>query len=137
MILGLYNFFITSDNVKKLSAFYTKTLHLKVHHDCPRCVVFDMGNGQYLVILEPQGTLKAKAKGEKPAAAPAGLIPPIKSSGFGLRVDDVNAVYKKLKDDFKFSEEPQDEYGIRRTLTGFDPEGNKVNFIEEKTKAAR
>ncbi len=123
MIKGLFNVLIKSENVKKLASFYSGKLGLAVKHDCPDCVGLDLGNSQWLIIHKDD-------KGPSGDPGPSAF-----RVGFGLLVDDVDAVYKKLEGDVKFPWEPADqEWGVR-TVTGFDPEGHKIEFVQEKPSA--
>ena len=127
MVQGITSVIIKTGNVKKLAAFYTDALGVPVHHDCPECVVLELGPGQWLVV-HTDNKHDDVAIGEAPKAG---------RCGFGLKVADVDAAYKKLKGKVNFPMPPADEEWGARTVTGFDPEGNKISFVEERQKGAR
>ncbi|MBI5629700.1 MAG: VOC family protein [Elusimicrobia bacterium] len=124
-IRGFYNVIIKALDVEKVARFYSGVLGLPVHHDCPDCVVLNLGQDQWLVIHKDRKDIE-DLKGAGGASA--------SRCGFGFRVDDVDALYERLKDKVKFPKPPADEEWGARCVTGFDPEDNKIEFIQEKRK---
>lgn len=126
MIGKLYSVSIHSKEPKKLAAFYRDTLGFPVKQEGGEGVILDLG-GAWLVI-QKSPTAAASAR-------PAAEVSATPRYGLAIEVEDVDAVYKKLKSELNFEMAPEDEDWGARTVSGFDPEGNRIDFISVKAKA--
>ena len=104
---------INSTDMPKLADWYHNTFKLafKQNGDKVRCL--DLG-GPVLVIQSGRETAKTR---------------------FALFVDDVDESYTALKSAVKFDGAPSEktEWGTR-WVSGSDPEGNVIDFIQNKTE---
>ena len=122
MVTGLRHFRISTKDLNKLLSFYRDTLGLPLQEQGPGWTSLLLGPKSQLIIQDDKDSPKPKPQqGPKPARC-----------GFGLRVDDIDALYESLKGKMRFPLEPADEPWGARTVTGFDPDGNRVDFIQEK-----
>lgn len=118
----LYDVVVKTANKKKLIKFYAETLGLGIRHDCPECAVLDLGKGQWLVLIHD--------KRFAPVKNPKAL-----RTTFGFRVHDVDEVYHQLKaKKVRFTATPEDQDWGARTVSAYDPDGNELEFIQEKSE---
>jgi extradiol dioxygenase family protein len=129
VIKKLFSVVIRTGELAKLSKFYGEALGLKVTRQTKGEVVFDLGGTALVLHLgrnEKTGTAKV----------PAGAVPEASRTSFAVLVDDVDALYKSLKKSMEFPSPPENEDWGARTVSGFDPDGNKIDFIEKKAAKA-
>lgn len=126
MKASLFAVSIRAKDVKKLAAFYKETFDFKVLMQNAGTALFDLGEGNKLVI-QKLGEVGPEGK----AALPADTLPGPSRYGMAFRVQDIDAFYKNMKTKLRISMAPVDEE-IGRSLSGFDPEGNRIDFIQEK-----
>lgn len=119
MIKSLFSVVLRAADVPKLSKFYKETLGLKVVEESKKFALLDLGSAKLVIQPLPEAELERKDKG-------------LPRTSFGMQVDDVDAVYKKLKGSVKFREEPTDEDWGGRCASATDPEGNNIDFIQTK-----
>lgn len=126
MIGKLYSVSVHSKEPKKLAAFYRDTLGFPVKQESGDGVILDLGGAWLVIQKSPNAAAAARSTTDSLAAPHYGLA---------IEVESVDAVYKKLKSALNFEMEPEDEDWGARTVSGFDPDGNRVDFIEVKVKA--
>lgn len=122
MIKDLYNVLIMVDDLDAMVKFYKGTLKLPLERSGDRFALFTLSKTGRLYLQ--------KEKADEGVQGKAGT----KTSrvGFGLTVDDVDAVYKLLKGKLEFPRPPADADWGPRTVTCFDPEGNRIEFLQLK-----
>ena len=128
MIKGLCAIVIRTGDLPMLSQFYRETLRLKVVRQTKSEVVLDMAGTQLVL---------HRGRDEKTGTAKVvGAVPEASRTSFAVLVDDVDALYKSLKKSVRFPTPPEDEEWGARTVSGFDPDGNKIDFVQKKAGKA-
>lgn len=125
---------IRARDVKKLASFYKDTFELAVHRSGAHCVILTLGPELYLVI-EKLGSFP-----EAPKAAPEKTPGAGGPSRYGMafEVDDLEAAVRKLKVKLGITSAPTREDWGALTVSGRDPEGNRIDLFQRlKTAAAR
>ncbi len=124
MVNGIYGVLLKSANAKRLKEFYGKSLGLTAKHSCDGCVVFELGERQWLTIQD-----------NPTARVDLGETAPVSAAFF---VEDLAGFHKALSDKgVRFTTPPRQENWGATTATLVDPDGNKVVLIQEKTGAAK
>ncbi len=123
MIKGLFAVTLKTSNLQKLAKFYSDVVGLRIEKNSSDVIMLRLGDGQMLVIQEDEHI--------KPISEPQTQL----RGAIAFQVENLEAVRKHLKDKKVKMDSVKKKGSGFEVITGFDPEGNRIDFVQTALSA--